>query len=234
MDSTGISLFWDPPPADAQNGIITRYMISITEVETGRSFSLFSATTSVNVTSLHPYYTYNFTIAAVTIVGDSPYTTSITIVTLQDGKLVCVTLMLYTLTGMVTNRTLSVKIRKLLLFIFLHCVAPSGPPQTIMALAQTSSTRSLYITWNPPVAAEQNGIIISYIVNITGVETGERLQLTSQSQSVNVTGLTPYTTYLCIVAASTAIGPGPFGIQIIIRTPEAGINKQHVIQHCYA
>ena len=100
MSSSGISLFWDPPPADAQNGIITRYMIRITEVETGRSFSLFSATTSVNVTSLHPYYTYNCTIAAVTIVGDGPYTTSITIVTLQDGRLVCYV--------MVTNRTLIV------------------------------------------------------------------------------------------------------------------------------
>ena len=60
-------------------------------------------------------------------------------------------------------------------------------------------------------------------MNITGVQTGEQLQLTPQSQSVNVTGLTPYTTYLCIVAASTAIGPGPFSIQVVIRTPEAGI-----------
>ena len=65
-------------------------------------------------------------------------------------------------------------------------------------------------------------------MNITGVETGEQLQLTAQSQSVNVTGLTPYTTYFCIVAASTAIGPGPFSTQIIVRTPEAGINVQHM------
>ena len=116
MSSTGISLFWDPPPADAQNGIITRYMISITDVETGRSFSLFSATTSVNVTSLHPYYTYNFTIAAVTIVGDGPYTTSITIVTLQDGKFLCYIIIL---TATVTNRTLIVcKNQKVFAFHF--------------------------------------------------------------------------------------------------------------------
>ena len=105
--------------------------------------------------------------------------------------------------------------------ILLHSVAPSGPPQNI--IAQVSSARSVYIAWDPPASEEQNGIVISYIVNITGVETGERLQLISQSQSVNVTGLTPYTTYLCIVAASTAIGPGPFSTQITIRTPEAGI-----------
>ena len=127
----------------------------------------------------------------------------------------CVTFILYALTGTVTNRTL-----KITFFIFPHFVAPSGPPQNITG--QASSARSLYITWNPPAAAEQNGIITSYTINITGVETGERLQFTSQSQSMNVTGLTPYTTYLCIVAASTAIGPGPFSIQITIQTPEAG------------
>ena len=105
--------------------------------------------------------------------------------------------------------------------ILLHFVAPSGPPQSI--IAEDSSARSIYIAWDPPASEEQNGIITGYIVNITGVETGEQLQLTAQSQSVNVTGLTPYTTYLCIVAASTAIGPGPFSIQIIIQTPEAGM-----------
>ena len=123
---------------------------------------------------------------------------------------------------MVTNRTLIVcKNQKVFALILFHSVAPSGPPQNI--IAQASSARSVYIAWDPPASEEQNGIIISYIVNITGVETGEQLQLTSQSQSVNITGLMPYTTYLCIVAASTAIGPGPFSAQIIIRTPEAGI-----------
>ena len=106
------------------------------------------------------------------------------------------------------------------MFLTPHFVVPSGPPQNITP--QASSARSLYITWNPPAAAEQNGIITSYTVNITGVETGEQLQLLSESESANVTGLTPYTTYLCIVAASTAIGPGPFSIQKAIRTPEAG------------
>ena len=125
------------------------------------------------------------------------------------------------MTEMITNKTLIVKIRKCSLSFSRYFAVPSGPPQNI--IAQASSARSLYIAWDPPASEKQNGIIISYIVNITGVETGERLQLTSQSQSVNITGLTPYTTYLCIVAASTAIGPGPFSIVTTIRTPEAGI-----------
>ena len=93
MSSTIITLFWDPPPADEQNGIITQYRINITEVETGRTFSLFSATTSVNVTSLHPYYTYNCAIAAVTSIGAGPYTSVITVVTLQDGKVTFISLL---------------------------------------------------------------------------------------------------------------------------------------------
>ena len=69
-----------------QNGIIEQYAINITEVETGRLLSLFSSTTTVNVTSLHPYYTYNCAIAAVTSIGAGPYTSVITVVTHQDGK----------------------------------------------------------------------------------------------------------------------------------------------------
>ena len=93
MSSTIITLFWDPPPADEQNGIITQYRINITEVQTGRSVTLFSSTTSVNVTSLHPYYTYNCAIAAVTSIGAGPYTSVITVVTLQDGKVTFISLL---------------------------------------------------------------------------------------------------------------------------------------------
>ena len=100
-------------------------------------------------------------------------------------------------------------------------IAPSGPPQNITA--QASSATNVYITWNRPAADDRNGIIINYIVNVTGVETGEQMQLFSVSESVNITGLTPYTTYLCIVAASTAIGPGPFSTVTTVRTPRAGI-----------
>ena len=49
------------------------------------------------------------------------------------------------------------------------------------------------------------------------------MQLITESESVNVTGLTPYTTYLFIVAASTAIGSGPFSTVTTVRTLAAGI-----------
>ena len=60
-------------------------------------------------------------------------------------------------------------------------------------------------------------------MNVTGIETEERMQLITESESVNVTGLTPYTAYLFIVAASTAIGSGPFSTVTTVRTLAAGI-----------
>ena len=105
--------------------------------------------------------------------------------------------------------------------MFLIFVAPSGPPLNITA--QASSARTLSITWNPPAAEDRNGIILSYIVNITDMETREQMQLTSVSQSLNVRGLMPFTTYLCNVAASTAIGTGPFSNVTTVQTLEAGI-----------
>ena len=106
--------------------------------------------------------------------------------------------------------------------MFLVFVAPSGPPLNITA--QASSARTLSITWNPPAAEDRNGIILSYIVNITDMEeTREQMQLTSVSQSLNVRRLMPFTTYLCNVAASTAIGTGPFSAVTTVQTLEAGI-----------
>ena len=51
------------------------------------------------------------------------------------------------------------------------------------------------------------------------------MQIFSVSESVNVTALMPYTTYLCIVAASTAIGRGPFSTVTTVQTLEAGIKN---------
>ena len=108
----------------------------------------------------------------------------------------------------------------MILFLIVFLTAPSGPPQAVAA--NVNDSRSIYVIWDPPTPEDRNGIILSYVINVTGVETGEQIQLTSGSESVNVTALTPYTTYFCIVAASTVVGSGPFSRGISIRTPEAG------------
>ena len=85
----------------------------------------------------------------------------------------------------------------------------------------TSST-SAYLTWNPPSYEEQNGVIIQYVINVTVQETGERFQLTSTTTSLEVTNLRPYRTYVCIIAAATSVGLGPFSISVTVETPEDG------------
>ena len=67
------------------HGIIVEYRINITEVITGRVFVLNSTTTTLEVTSLHPDYVYQWRVTAVTV-GAGPYTSVSTIRTPEDGE----------------------------------------------------------------------------------------------------------------------------------------------------
>ena len=89
-------------------------------------------------------------------------------------------------------------------------------------MAQSTSSRSAVLTWDPPNAEDQNGVIVEYTINVTAVETGEEFQFTSNTTIFTVTTLRPFTTYLCTIAASTSIGLGPFSTVFTLRTPEDG------------
>ena len=85
QSSRDISLSWDPPPPREQNGIIREYLITVTEVETGSVLEFISTTTSLSVIMLHPYYTYQSAVAAMTI-GVGPYSEVSTAVTHEEGR----------------------------------------------------------------------------------------------------------------------------------------------------
>ena len=97
---------------------------------------------------------------------------------------------------------------------------PSGSPLNFGA--STTTSRSATITWDPPRADLQNGIIIRYIINVTVVETGATFQLTSTTTSLTVNTLTPYRNFICIIAAVTSVGIGPFSTQFTLTTPQDG------------
>ena len=80
-----ISLFWLPPPVDTHNGVIQRYRVSISVIETRTSLVLFSEDTELEFDVAHPYYTYTFAVAAETI-GTGPYGEELTITTPEDGN----------------------------------------------------------------------------------------------------------------------------------------------------
>ena len=68
-----IQLMWAPPPLYQQNGVITSYLINVTERETGLVFSRSTTALRTVFTNLHPDYVYECRVAAITV-AQGPYT----------------------------------------------------------------------------------------------------------------------------------------------------------------
>ena len=97
---------------------------------------------------------------------------------------------------------------------------PSSAPQSFTG--SSPSPTSVVFTWSPPPAGDQNGVIISYQLNVTLLAAGVVYQYVSTTTSITISGLQPFTTYSCVVAAETAVGLGPFTTVFSITTPEDG------------
>ena len=89
ISTKAVVLQWNPPPSGQQNGHIRHYIISVTELDTGLNFSITALMeTGYSVGSLHPFYTYNISVSAVTVAA-GPYTEPYTIRTQEDSKFLC-------------------------------------------------------------------------------------------------------------------------------------------------
>ena len=97
---------------------------------------------------------------------------------------------------------------------------PSGYPQNFLGVASTS--HSATFTWDTPPSNEQNGIIIEYFINITIADSGEIFQESTSENSLSIHTLAPFTTYLCIISASTSAGIGPYSTVFTLQTPQDG------------
>ena len=106
-------------------------------------------------------------------------------------------------------------------------IAPSQAPQSLSGIA--SSSTSITLSWSPPLPEYRNGLIISYYVNITLIETGTSVYYNTTHTTFSITGLIPYTSYSCIVAAETSIGRGPFTTLFTIITQEDGRITNNII-----
>ena len=105
------------------------------------------------------------------------------------------------------------------IFYFLH-TAPSAAPNDFNV--ETPTSTSLLLSWTPPPEDSQNGIIRSYVVNITRVDAVNDVMVHSTTaSSLIVGGLEPFTSYQCSVAAVT-INQGPFTISVVVQTLEDG------------
>ena len=86
QSSDTIILTWDPPLLQNRNGIITDYIINVTALDTGEIHQYITPNRNLMLNSLAAFSTYAFIIAARTAVGAGPFSTDITIQTLEDGK----------------------------------------------------------------------------------------------------------------------------------------------------
>ena len=64
-------------------------MVAVTEVETGRSFTVSTNTTQIVLNELHPFYTYTSAIAAHTV-APGPYSSEISVRLAEEGKKLCI------------------------------------------------------------------------------------------------------------------------------------------------
>ena len=81
---------WDPPLPDMQNGVIVDYILVVTRLNTDEEYEPHSGENTANaltVQGLHPFYTYAYSIAAVTI-GIGPSSAAVALLMPQDGKLI--------------------------------------------------------------------------------------------------------------------------------------------------
>ena len=89
-NATVVTLMWRAPPYSQRNGIITRYSLEVCQIDplVSRCTNHDSngAQTSLVISSLHPYYVYNWRVAAHTSVGGGSYSSYISFRMPEDGK----------------------------------------------------------------------------------------------------------------------------------------------------
>lgn len=81
-----MSFDWSAPKPIDQNGIINYYIAIVTEIPTGRNWSLVAVDSHITLGSLHPYYNYSCVVAAYTV-GIGPYSKPFYAMTDEEGML---------------------------------------------------------------------------------------------------------------------------------------------------
>ena len=90
VSSTRIQLTWQPPPREIQNGHVRLFTVFVSEVQTNTT-SLYTLRSqpledlTLQLESLHPFYEYVCSVAAITI-GPGPYTSRLRVRTFEDGE----------------------------------------------------------------------------------------------------------------------------------------------------
>ena len=104
---------------------------------------------------------------------------------------------------------------------------PNSSPENFTAVI--TSPYSAVLSWETLPIDQQNGIITGYLVNVTVLETNAKFQLHSHTNKLVVNALKPFRTYICMIAAQTSVGVGPYSSQYVLKTPQDGRKFQCII-----
>lgn len=88
LSSTSISLSWDLPLVGERNGEITGYVIDITDLDSGETqrSTIGGMDFIITISDLRPFTIYVATIAATTDVGMGPFSSVVSVQTVEDGE----------------------------------------------------------------------------------------------------------------------------------------------------
>ncbi|KAG9486715.1 hypothetical protein GDO78_006867 [Eleutherodactylus coqui] len=96
---------------------------------------------------------------------------------------------------------------------------PTGFPQNLHC--DSMSSTSVQITWQPPILAERNGVILKYTLlyrDINNPYNPFEVPIVPADTTVTLTTLKPDTFYDVKIRAHTSKGPGPFSPSVQFRT----------------
>ena len=84
-----LNLTWRPPLAEDRNGQIFKYTVNLTDIDGGEvtHFLIEELTSSLIIPNLHPHYIYNYSVTALTLTGNGPYSPTVSIQMPQDGMI---------------------------------------------------------------------------------------------------------------------------------------------------
>ena len=142
--SSIVELEWLPPSAEETNGIVTGYIIHVTGQDSHEMIELQTNETGIQVDSLHPFYSYAFTVAAHTEVGAGPFSPVIYFqmpTASMSVKSVC---------ACITSE------------VDYSNSAPNGFINNVTVLIDSST--SVTLSWLPINPSHWNGILLSNVV----------------------------------------------------------------------
>ena len=87
VTSNSISLKWKPPAFSLQNGIISSYVVKLTEEKTRINSTYSTTDTHMTIESLNPSSIYSCYVAAENSAGQGPYSPKLEVELQNDGML---------------------------------------------------------------------------------------------------------------------------------------------------